>query len=363
MTALIAAVFVTTHEPQLTGSPVALASDVASSFPNAVTQVAEVGDKFGPERVGRHLGFDTYAYPGDDVMQAWRHKDVPYEWVGYYLPAPCHKGRTWVGKRERLAAMGWGMAVIYVGQQTWDKTPTGYETKYRTVRRTRYVNKRVKVYRTVNGKRVARYITKKVPVKRNVRVPVKVRVNPADRPVDQCNAQLVSATRGSIEAADAIKRTAAEGFPKGSVIFLDIEYMRSTPAKMRDYYRTWTAKVLADGRYRPGFYAHTRNAALIYKDVKAVYLKAGRAEEPPFWVAGGKDFHPDKSPVDVGHSFAAVWQGVLDVVQEWNGHELPIDVNVSSVPDPSHQFLHLERLADRLLGPATPVTIPVLGTD
>lgn len=354
VTALIAAVFVTTHEPQLTGSPVALASEVASSLPNAVTQLASATDKGGPDRVGRHLGFDTYAYPGDDVMEAWRHKDVPYEWVGYYLPAPCHKGRTWVGKRERLASMGWGMAVIYVGQQTWDKTPTGYETKYRTVRRTKYVNKRVKVYRTVNGKRVARYVTRKVAVKRNVRVPVKVRVDPADRPVDQCNVALVGATRGSIEAVDAIKRTEAEGFPRGSVIFLDIEYMRSTPARMRDYYRAWTAKVLADGRYRPGFYAHTRNAAVIYKDVKAVYAKAGRVEEPPFWIAGGKDFHPDKTPTEVGHSFAAVWQGVLDVVQEWNGYELPIDVNVSAVPDPSHQFVHLERLADRILGPATP---------
>ena len=80
----------------------------------------------GAGRDGRHLGFDTYEYPGDEVMAAWRHRDVPYEWVGYYLPAPCHKGRTWTGKRERLAAMGWGMAVIYVGQQTWDRRPTGY---------------------------------------------------------------------------------------------------------------------------------------------------------------------------------------------------------------------------------------------
>jgi hypothetical protein len=244
-----------------------------------------------------------------------------------------------MGKRERLAGMGWGMAVLYVGQQTWDKTPTGYETHYRTVRRTRYVSKRVKVYRTVNGKRVARYVTKKVPVKRMVRVPVKVRVDPSQRPIDDCNAQLVSSARGKLEAADAIRRTQAEGFPRGSVIFLDVEYMRSVPQKMRDYYRAWTAHVLADGRYRPGFYAHTRNAATIFRDVKAVYAKAGSKEAPPFWIAGGPDFSPDKAPHEVGHSFAAVWQGMLDVVQEWNGHSLPIDVNVSQVPDPSHRYV------------------------
>ncbi|MFN2566715.1 MAG: hypothetical protein ABR499_17095, partial [Gemmatimonadaceae bacterium] len=71
-------------------------------------------------RKGRHLGFDTYAYPGDEVMRAWRQADVPYEWVGYYLPsAPCHKGTSWGGKRQALTEMGWGVAVIYVGQQPW----------------------------------------------------------------------------------------------------------------------------------------------------------------------------------------------------------------------------------------------------
>lgn len=336
--ASVAATFVTTHGSRLTSSPRELVLDVVSELSTTLTDVAE---KSGPrpDRAGRHLGFDTYAYPGDEIMRAWRHKDVPYEWVGYYLPAPCHKGRSWVGKRERLADMGWGMAVIYVGQQTWDRTPTGFETSYRTVQRTKYVKKRVKVYRRVNGKRVSRYVTRSVPVKRRVRVPVRVKVNPTQRPIDQCNAQLVSAARGVIEAKDAIRRTRDEGFPPGSVIFLDIERMQATPQKMREYYRAWTAHVLADGRYRPGFYAHTHNAALIYRDVMAVYAAAGRSEKPPFWIAGGRDFTPDKQPHEVGHSFAAVWQGVLDVVQEWNGHRLPIDVNVAQVPDPSHQFV------------------------
>jgi hypothetical protein len=340
---MVAATFVATHAVLLTDSSAsAAAAVVAGELPRFVTDVSDGG--YGPKTSvpGRHPGFDTYHYPGDEVMKAWRHEDVPFEWVGYYLPAPCHDGRSWVGKRERLAEMGWGMAVIYVGQQTWDKTPTGYETHYKSVKKTAYVNKRTKVYRTVNGKRVARYVTKKVPVKRTVRVPVKVRVDQSTRPIDDCNAQLVSATRGKLEAADAIKRTEAEGFPRGSVIFLDVEYMRAVPQKMRDYYRAWTEAVLADGRYRPGYYVHNKNAATIYKDAKAVYVTAGRTEEPPFWVAGGNDFTPDKAPHEVGHTFAAMWQGMLDVVQEWNGHKLPIDVNVSAVPDPSHRYVGVE---------------------
>jgi hypothetical protein len=332
----IAAAFVITNAQRLLESPVAAAAAVVDELPQQITDLVSDA-KAGRE--GRHLGFDTYKYPGDDVMLAWRHDDVPYEWVGYYLPAPCHDGRTWVGKRERLADMGWGMAVIYVGQQTWDKKPTGYETHYKAVRRTKYVSQRVKVYRTVNGKRVARYVTKKVPVKHTVRIPVRVKVSQTQRPIDDCNAQLVSATRGKLEAADAIRRTEAEGFPRGSVIFLDIEYMKSVPQKMRDYYRAWTAAVLADGRYRPGFYAHNKNAETIFKDVKAVYAKAGRTEEPPFWISGGQDFSPEKTPDAVGHSFAAMWQGILDVVEEWNGYSLPIDVNVSAVPNPSYRYL------------------------
>jgi hypothetical protein len=353
--AAVAAAFVGTHAKPLGQDPIGVFGALAGELPSTIEALTSGASGIAVKgtRPGKHMGFDTYAYPGDEVMNAWRHESVPYEWVGYYLPAPCHKGTTWVGKRERLAAMGWGMAVIYVGQQTWDKTPTGYETHYKSVRKTVYQSKRVKVYRTVNGKRVARYVTRKVPVKKMVRVPVKVRIDPIKLDIDKCNAQLVSATRGKLEAADAIRRTQAEGFPRGAVIYLDIEYMRAVPQKMRDYYRAWTAAVLADGRYRPGYYVHDRNAQTIYRDVIAVYAKAGITEEPPFWVAGGNDFSPDESaPTDVGHQFAHVWQGELDVVRQWLGHAIALDVNVAAVPDPSHRHvLASDPAALRAVGP------------
>ena len=43
------------------------------------------------------------------------------------------------------------------------------------------------------------------------------------------------------------------------------------------------SRVLADGRFTPGVYAHTHNAALIYRDVKAIYEAGGRTDDPPFW--------------------------------------------------------------------------------
>ena len=68
-----------------------------------------------------HLGFDTNLYPGDRAMDAWK-RSGEYEWVGYYLEAPCHKDASWSGTRARLTKNGWGLAVIYVGQQTWGKS-------------------------------------------------------------------------------------------------------------------------------------------------------------------------------------------------------------------------------------------------
>jgi len=104
---------------------------------------------------------------------------------------------------------------------------------------------------------------------------------------------------------------------------------------MRDYYKEWTKRVLEEGTYKPGYYVHNHNAKLIHGDVSSVFVDAGKVEEPPFWIASGRGFSEDKEPHEVGHEFAQVWQGLLDVVREHNGVELPIDVNVAAVPSPS----------------------------
>ena len=267
-----------------------------------------------------YLGFDTGTYPGDRAMLAWRTGGAPYEWTGYYLPSPCHPDEGWSGKRETLTSMGYGLAVVYVGQQTWGRMPGAPHLV------PSQVSKRVK-------QRVGRGATRKTvwrTVKRTV-----LRRAPAPAPDATCNADFVSEARGARDGADAIARTAKDGFPAGTTVFLDLERMDVLPQVMRDYYKAWVRTLLADGRYRPGIYVHTFNANVVYSDVKGVYRLGGIEKEPPFWVAKSRGFDIAKLPTEVGHAFAAIWQGVLDVEQTWNGHKIPIDVNVSATKSPS----------------------------
>jgi hypothetical protein len=269
--ALISAIFAV---PQVEQTP---AGDFAAAVAAAPVQLAKNVKQVVEKQ---YLGFDTNIYPGNVAMSVWA-KDGTYDWVGYYLPAPCHRDDSWSGKRDTLTAMGWGLAVVYVGQQTWSTS------------RPR-------------------------------------------RKGSTCSNSFRTAAHGRQDAADAIAKVVKEGFAHGTVIFLDIEHMDKIPTVMRNYYKAWTKAILDDGRYRPGYYAHVDNAASIYADVKPLFVQAGDSTDPPFWIAGRTNaFTLDKAPTDVGHAFAAVWQGILDVTRTHSGIRLPIDVNIASMRSPS----------------------------
>lgn len=228
-------------------------------------------------------GFDTGIYPGDATLRIWR-EEAPYRWIGFYLPAPCHRETSWAGKRDRLIAMGYGIAVLYVGQQAFEGSA------------------------------------------------------PADAasggPII-CSRTLLSEARGRQDARDAAGRAEREGFPHGSVIFQDIENMLVIPDSMRSYYSGWQQEMLADGRYLPGTYAHHLNAVALLPLAEAAYREAGRTVTPPFWVAGGSDFSLDQPAWSIGLPFVRIWQGVLDVNRSWGGQTLRIDENVATSPSPS----------------------------
>jgi hypothetical protein len=284
-------------------------SEVASVAAKVAQVAAAVTGQKAPmataQQEGKVMGFDTHTYPGDKTMAAWKAAPgAPYRWVGFYLPAPCHTDRSWSGKRQTLVDMGWGLAVVYVGQQTWGRSP-----------------------RKISAARTAKLLKQKRP----------------------CNADLVTAERGRVDGDDAIAATEREGFPPRSIVFLDIERMEKMPQTMRDYYRAWTKRLLEDGRYRPGVYVHAHNAQAVYDDFKAEFAAAGVTEEPRIWVASGRGWEEGKAPQDVGFAFSGVWQGVIDVARTVADIKLPIDVNVSTWTSPSD--------------PEVPADIPVVPPD
>lgn len=267
---------------------VQVAATVAQVAAAVTGQDAPLADE---AKSGKSLGFDTHTFPGEKTMRAWKNAPgAPYSWVGYYLPSPCHKNASWAGKRDLLTNMGWGLAVVYVGQQTWGRTP-----------------------KALSATRIASLV----------------------KAGTTCIADLLSTTRGMLDGADAIAVALREGFAPHSIVFLDIERMEVMPDAMRAYYRAWAQALLTDGRYRPGVYVHAHNAQAVYDDLKQEFAAAKVNEEPRIWVASGRGFDEGKAPQDVGFAFAGVWQGMLDVARAVADIKLPVDVNVSAWTSPS----------------------------
>lgn len=258
-------------------------------------------------------GFDIGVHPGDAALRAWRAPASPYRWMGYYLVAPCHRDASYVGRRAAIAALGYGTAVLYVGQQTWEGVPA---------REPR------------DGPLLDRAPTAAPPATARTRALWQLARPAAAAAQPTCSRTLLSGERGAAEGADAIARTAAEGFPAGTAVFLDLEPMTVIPEAMRAYYRAWVRALLADGRYRPAIYCHHRNAAAIHADVRALFDEF-RAGAPAFWISRPSGFALTRAPTEVGFAFATAWQGVLDAPRTWNGVTLTIDENVATSASPS----------------------------
>ena len=225
-----------------------------------------------------HPGFDTRIYPGDAVMRTWKQAS-PYEWVGYYLPSPCQTGTTWVGRRESLHAMGWGTAVIFIGEQDWRGLS---------------------------------------------------RDSVAPEAGAQCTTSNLNAGRGAADAARAVTSAKADGFAQGTIIYLDVERVEKISPELKAYVSAWIQGVATDGQYAPGIYAHDNNVA-------ALRAIAGQATKKPvtFWVAKASGFDIMRTPAASGFAWAAVWQGLFNIRETWGDSPLTIDVNLATSPNPS----------------------------
>ncbi|MGH7463837.1 MAG: glycoside hydrolase domain-containing protein, partial [Longimicrobiales bacterium] len=225
-------------------------------------------------------GFDTRDYPGNAAMRAW-FGSSPYRWVGYYLPAPCYTGTTWTGRRAALRDIGWGFAVLYVGEQDWRAT----------------------------GRAAANQPAAEDP---------------------RCSSAHLTEEQGRLHADAAAAAAAADGFPARTVIFLDVERVDRVSPELATYVRSWVEGVLDGGRYTPGLYAHDINVERLYAIVAEEFANRQRPDRAPLWVAHTRGFDVRSAPGESGYAAALIWQGVLNTREEWSGTALNIDVNVSA---------------------------------
>ena len=241
-------------------------------------------------------GFDRLKYPGDGAMR-WLLEHTNLRWAGFYLaPAPSQaKGTTWMppGDEQRvlnfITELGWGIAPIYVGQQTQASSPK--------------------------------------------------------------SSHVLTAAQGQTDAQDAARLAALAGIPEGRNIFLDVEQGPPTETAMRTYYGAWVEEVNRNTPYRPGVYCSFSGVArdLHAEDPSPVFWvfnintytcdtkarrKFGQIDGPPF---------PVPDPVHSRVPFAEVWQ-LAQGSQKCSmmADQLPIpdvDFNSATVADPS-QIVH-----------------------
>ena len=232
-------------------------------------------------------GFDKRDFPGLSQMQIWW-ATSPYEWVGYYLPAPCYAGVAWTGNRQQLQLQGWGLAVLYVGMQQPRASARPADTTQAAI---------------------------------------------AAAPT-RCSTNTLSAEQGRLDADDAVSVVVADGFAEGTTVFLDVERTMQYSEALDAYVRAWVGRVL-ELRFTPGIYGHRINAESLFSSQRAVYRAAGDPRDPPFWISNSQGFDLTKAPAESGFAFATIWQNPSDANQTYGGVTFRIDSNVSTRKNPS----------------------------
>lgn len=244
-------------------------------------------------------GIDRLAYPGDEFM-AGLMQNSNLLWTGFYLtPAPNQRNRSWMDRLSTLRSQGpgWGIAPLFVGQQ-----------------------------------------------------------NPSTATADFTPSSIRTAEQGRVDAEAAMNRADEAGFaseaelelPGAARIYLDIELGGHQPREDRTYIKAWCATITqSDKPYLPGVYCSFKDAAAELK-----------ADNPGavFWVFNINQFlhHHDQAMTDPdtflkpditqsGFAGATAWQwiqqfasitttlpdGTRKSLRTW-------DLDVSTVPDPSH---------------------------
>ncbi len=254
----------------------------------------------------QYVGFDANNYPGDDLLPALRKQ---FSFTGYWLTnPPLTDHNPWVGKRDILLRNGFGFLVVANGR----------------------LDKEI-LKAQKSGKSPPAY--------------------------------------ASVDASAAVAAAHREGFPPGTILFLDQEEGGRLLLEQAEYLLGWTEAV-AKSAYRPGVYASGKPVSdgkgpdgkpltiTTIQDIRQ-RVAAGHLHEIAFWIvqdtcppANGCSVKPP--PVELSGTLKAdAWQYALSpqekdltkscaaTYRDGNCYApglstLWLDLSVSASPDPSH---------------------------
>lgn len=225
-----------------------------------------------PNASGAFIGFDVADYPGDSFMQDWWNNS-PYQFVGFYLQAPCHQQFTpWETHRLTLVGMGWSLLVIYVGQQ-----------------------------RPSSG---------------------------------TCSQNNLTMAQGTADAIDAAGRASNEGFPAGTFIYLDIETGDPFDTDLADYLQGWVPQIVASG-FGVGVYCSRNIANDVNNAIIGFGYATPRVWVFGDGAGANEKFNRNVSvPSDSGVNIATAWQS-LTHSQTFGSNTKSVDESVCTLSDPS----------------------------
>lgn len=172
---------------------------------------------------GPYPGMHIKVFPGPDMMQRLFESGA-FAWCGYYLaPAPYRIDASWVGKRAQLVNQGWGLAPCYLGHQQHFHSVADWDD----------------------------------PTK-----------HPEGGPA-------AATTQAEVDCREAAKRMEDEGFPSGSVVFLDVEDEGAAGSSSYFVYvNHWLAHLpsvvtAAGASYAPGIYLGQNHPDLAHFHIPA----------------------------------------------------------------------------------------------
>jgi hypothetical protein len=270
---------------------------------------------------------DGEIYPGidcdwcdPDTMRYLKAK-TNLAWCGYYLPVLNDAGyntagssRPWIGKRQFMRSLGWGLAPIYLGKQ-------------------------------LDSKKIAALVAQ--------------RLTP-----DQLEAKLKA--EGEKDGKQAAAAASSEKFPEPTVVYFDIEAKEVSKAQrnaFKVYLKSWCEN-LAKAGYSPGMYIRKEDALEFHKLVGAAFIWSinyniyhlkpnGKGDHGSYRPLPGSASDPrlrfpQKHPKDSDYEQATSWQMAgnhLIPTRAINasGKERPsgprkVDLNTSVFADPGFPF-------------------------